>query len=176
VCEDGLRKGLRALGYVENENLVIDARYAEFKPDRLTHLASELVQLKPHAIWTHGPTSIHALKRATATVPIVVGVSRNLVERGIISSLARPGGNITGMDLRDGEILGKRLELLKEAVPKASRVAVLADPNDAGHVSIPKIIERDADALRVQLQRVEASKPEDFDRASAQSCGSKLTP
>lgn len=165
VCEDGFRQGLRVLGYVENANLIIDARYAEFKPDRLTHLASELVQLKSDAIWTHGPTSVHALKRATATVPIVVGVSRNLVERGIISSLARPGGNITGMDLRDGEILGKRLELLKEALPKASRVAVLADPNDVGHVSIPKIIERDAEALRVQLQRVEASKPEDFDRA-----------
>ena len=165
VCEDGFRQGLRTLGYVENENLVIDARYAEFKPDRLTHLTSELLRLKPHAIWTHGPTSVHVLKRATASVPIVVGVSRNLVERGIVSSLARPGGNITGMDLRDGEVLGKRLELLKEALPKASRVAVLADSTDAGHVSIPKIIERDAAALRVQLQRVEASKPEDFDRA-----------
>src|ERR671914_419072 len=152
VCNDGLRQGLRALGYMEHQNLVIETRYAEWKPERLQQFANELAQLNPQVLWTHGPTSVRALKQATSTVPIIVGVSRNLVELGIVASLARPGGNITGMDLRDGEILGKRLELLKEALPKASRVAVLADPNDAGHVSIPKIIERDADALRVQLQ------------------------
>jgi putative ABC transport system substrate-binding protein len=126
-----------------------------------------LAQLKPDAIWTHGPGSVSALKRATATIPIILGVSRNLVERGIVASLARPGGNVTGMDLRDGEILGKRLELLKEALPKSSRVGVLVDPDDAGHASIPKNIEKEAHALRVQLQRVEASGPEDFDRAFA---------
>ncbi len=167
VCNDGLRQGLRALGYVENQNLVIEARYVEWKPDRLQRFASELAQLKPDAIWTHGPGSVGALKRATATIPIILGVSRNLVELGIVSSLARPGGNVTGMDLRDDEIIGKRLELLKEAVPRSSRVVVLVDPNDAGHASIPKNIEKEAHALRVQLQRVEASGPEDFDRAFA---------
>jgi len=167
VCNDGLREGLRALGYVENQNLIIEARYAEWKPERLQQFAKELAQLNPDALWTHGPTSVRALQRATPTVPIVLGVSRNLVERGIVASLARPGGNVTGMDLRDGEILGKRLELLKEALPKSFRVGVLVDPNDAGHASIPKNIEKEAHALRVQLQRVEASGPEDFDRAFA---------
>ena len=167
VCNDGVRQGLRALGYVESQNLLIETRYAEWKPDRLQHFASELAQLKPNAIWTHGPTSVRALKRATETIPIILGVSRNLVELGIVSSLARPGGNITGMDLRDDEIMGKRLELLKEALAKTSRVAVLADPNDAGHAAIPKNIEQEARALRVQLQRVEASGPEAFDKLFA---------
>jgi putative ABC transport system substrate-binding protein len=167
VCNEGLRQGLRALGYVESQNLAIESRYAEWQPDRQQHFASELVQLKPDAIWTHGPLSVRSLKRATATIPIILGVSRNLVELGIVSSLARPGGNITGMDLRDDEILGKRLELLKESLPKTSRVAVLADPNDAGHANIPKNIEQEAHALRVQLQRVEASGPEAFDKAFA---------
>ena len=166
VCNDGVRQGLRALGYVENQNLVIEARYAEWKPDRLQHFVSELAQIKPDAIWTHGPT-VRALKQATATIPIILGVSRNLVELGIVASLARPGGNVTGMDLRDGEILGKRLELLKEALPKSSRAGVLVDPNDAGHASIPKNIEQEAHALRVQLQRVEASGAADLDRAFA---------
>src|SRR5918999_676402 len=163
VCNDGLRQGLRALGYVENQNLVIEARYAEWKPERLQQFANELAQLNPDALWTHGPASVSALQRATATIPIVLGVSRNLVELGIVESLARPGGNVTGMDLRDGEIIGKRLELLKEALPKSSRVGVLVDPNDAGHASIPKNIEKEAHALRLRLQRFEASRPEDFD-------------
>jgi putative ABC transport system substrate-binding protein len=167
VCNDGLRQGLRALGYVESQNLVIETRPAEWQPDRLQHFATELVQLKPDVIWTHGPLSVGALKRATTTIPIILGVSRNLVELGIVSSLARPGGNVTGMDLRDDEILGKRLELLKEALPKTSHVAVLADPNDAGHANIPRNIEQEAHALRVQLQRVEASGREAFDKAFA---------
>jgi putative ABC transport system substrate-binding protein len=164
VCNDGVRQGLRALGYIEHQNLVIETRYAEWKPDRLQHFARELAQLKLDAIWTHGPVAVRALQQATATIPIIVGVSRNLVELGIVAGLARPGGNVTGMDLRDSEVIGKRLELLKEALPKTSRVAVLVDPNDAGHASIPKNIEREAHGLRVVLQRVEASGPEDFER------------
>lgn len=167
VCNDGLRQGLRALGYRENQNLVIESRYAEWKPERLQQFANELAQLNPDALWTHGPTSVRALQRATATIPIVLGVSRNLVELGLVASLARPGGNVTGMDLRDGEIIGKRLELLKEALPKSSRVGVLVDPNDPGHASIPKSIEKEAHALRLRLQRFEVSRPEDFDRVFA---------
>ena len=167
MCNDGLRQGLRALGYVENQNLILEARYAEWKPERLQQFANELAQLNPDALWTHGPTSVGALQRATSTVPIVLGVSRNLVELGIVASLARPGGNVTGMDLRDGEILGKRLELLKEALPKSSRAGVLVDPNDAGHAAIPKNIQREAHALKVQLQRVEMRGAADFDRVFA---------
>ena len=160
-CNDGVRQGLRALGYIEKQNLIIEARHADFKPDRLQQFAKELAKLNPDALWTHG--AVRALKQATSTTPIILGVSRNLVELGLVASLARPGGNITGMDLRDGEILGKRLELLKEAIPKSSRVGVLADPSDPGHAAIPKNIEREAHALQIQLHRMEASRPEDFD-------------
>ncbi len=159
VCNDGLRQGLRELGYVEGQNVLIQTRHAEWKPGRLRHFASELAQLKPHLIWTHSLDAIRAIQRTTTTIPIIVGVSRNLVELGIVSSLARPGGNITGMDLRDSEIIGKRLELLKEALPKTSRVAVLVDSNDSGHASIPRNMEEEARALKVQLQRVEATGP-----------------
>ena len=165
VCNDGLRQGLRELGYVEGQNVLIQTRHAEWKPDRLRHLAGELAQLKPHLKWTHSLDAIRAIQSTTTTIPIIVGVSRNLVELGIVSSLARPGGNITGMDLRDSEIIGKRLELLKEALPKTSRVAVLVDPNDSGHASIPRNMEEEARALRVQLQRVEARGPEAFEQA-----------
>jgi putative tryptophan/tyrosine transport system substrate-binding protein len=165
VCNDGLRQGLRELGYIEGQNVLIQTRHAEWKPDRLRHLAGELAQLKPHLIWTHSLEAIRAIQRTTTTIPIIVGVSRNLIELGIVSSLARPGGNITGMDLRDSEIIGKRLELLKEALPKTSRVAVLVDSNDSGHASIPKNMEEEARALRVQLQRVEARGPEAFEQA-----------
>jgi putative ABC transport system substrate-binding protein len=103
--------------------------------------------------------------KATITIPIVIGVSSDLVEQGIVGSLSRPGGNITGMELRDLEILGKRLELLKQAVPTASRVAVLVDPTIPNHSGVPGNIEAEARTLKVQLQRVEASTPKDFDKA-----------
>jgi putative tryptophan/tyrosine transport system substrate-binding protein len=165
VCNDGVRQGLRALGYVEGQNLLIQTRYAEWNSERLQRFAAELIEVKPQLIWTHSLAAIRAVRAATTTIPIVVGVSRNLVELGIVSSLAHPGGNITGMDLRDSEIIGKRLELMKEALPKASRLAVLVDPNDPGHRSIPKNMEEEARALRVQLQRVEARGPEAFEQA-----------
>jgi len=165
VCNDGVRRGLRALGYVEGQNVLIQTRYAEWRSDRLRHFAGELTQLKPHLIWTHSLGAISALQETTTTIPIVVGVSRNLVELGIVTSLAHPGGNITGMDLRDSEIIGKRLELMKEALPKTSRVAALVDPNDTGHTSIPMNMEQEARALRVHLQRVEARGPDAFEQA-----------
>jgi putative ABC transport system substrate-binding protein len=165
ICKDGFRQGLSDLGYVEKQNILLEYRYAESKPDRLSDLAGELVQLKPDVIWTHSPPSVLTAKRATATIPIVVGVARDLVEQGIVSSLARPGGNITGMELRDSEIIGKRLELLKQTLPKASRVAVLVNPNDPSHAHVPGNIEPEARALGLQLQRLEASGPQAFDKA-----------
>ena len=163
VCNEGVRQGLRALGYVEGQNLLIQTRYAEWKSDRLDPLAAQLAQIKPNLIWTHSLGAIRAVRRATTTIPIIVGVSRNLVELGIVSSLAHPGGNITGMDLSDSDIIGKRLELMKEALPKISRVAVLVDPRDPGHASIPRNMEEEARVLRVQLRRVEARSPEAFE-------------
>jgi putative tryptophan/tyrosine transport system substrate-binding protein len=167
TCINGFRHGLGALSYFERRNILFEIRYADSKFDRLAELAAELVQLRPDVIWTHSPPLVLAAKRATGTIPIVVGVARDLVEQGIVSSLARPGGNITGMEARDNEIIGKRLELLKQTVSKISRVAVLVNPNDPGHVAIPGNIEPDARALRIQLQRVEASGAEAFDKAFA---------
>jgi putative ABC transport system substrate-binding protein len=165
VCPDGFLEGMRELGYVDGQNIVIKFRSGESKPERFREVAADVVRSAPDVIWTHGISAILAVKQATTTIPIVVGVSRNLVELGIVSSLARPGGNITGMELRDLEIIGKRLEILKETVPKASRVAVLVDTKDPNHANLPKDSESEARALNVRLQRVEASAAEAFDKA-----------
>jgi putative ABC transport system substrate-binding protein len=166
-CTDAFRQRLRELGYVDGQHIVIESRYGEPKPERLREDAAALVRSAPDIIWTHSPPAVLAAKQATATIPVVVGVSRDLVEQGIVSSLARPGGNITGMELRDNEIIGKRLEILKETVPKASRVAVLVNSNDPSHAIVPKNIEPEARALNVRLQRVELSAPEALDEAFA---------
>jgi putative ABC transport system substrate-binding protein len=165
VCPDGFRQGMRELGYVDGQNIVIEFRSGESKPERFREVAADLVRSAPDVIWTHGISTLLAAKQATTTIPIVVGVSRDLVEQGIVSSLARPGGNITGMELRDLEIIGKRLEVLKETVPKADRVAVLIDTNDPSHANVLKNIEPEARALNVRLQRVEASAAKVFDTA-----------
>ena len=165
TCINGFRRGLGVLGYSEKRNIAFEIRYADSKFDRLADLTAELVKLKPAVIWTHSPPLVLAAKRATATIPIVVGVARDLVEQGIVSSLARPGGNITGMEARDSEIIGKRLELLKQTASRISRVAVLVNPEDPGHAAIPQNIEPDARALRVQLQRVEVSSAAALDKA-----------
>jgi putative ABC transport system substrate-binding protein len=116
-CNSSFREGVRELGWIEGQNLRIEERHGEFKPDRLRELAAELVRMAPDVIWTHSPPAVHAAKQATNSIPIVIGVASDLVEQGIVAgTLARPGGNITGMELRDLEIMGKRLELLKQAV------------------------------------------------------------
>lgn len=165
VCPDGFRQGMRQLGYVDGQNIFIEFRSGQSKPERFREVAADVVRSAPNVIWTHGLAAILAVREATTTIPIVVGVSRNLVEQRIVSSLARPGGNITGMELRDLEIIGKRLEILRETVPKAARVAVLVDANDPSHANILKNIEPEASALNVRLQRVEASAAEAFDKA-----------
>lgn len=165
VCPDGFRRGMRELGYVDGQNIVIEFRSGGSKPERFREVAAALVRTAPDVIWTHGLAAILAVKQATKTIPIVVGVSRNLVEQGIVSSLARPGGNITGMEMRDLEIIGKRLEILKETVPKAMRVAVLVDTSDPSHADIPKNIEPEARALNMRLQRVEARTADALDEA-----------
>jgi putative tryptophan/tyrosine transport system substrate-binding protein len=165
TCHNGFRRGLGDLGYSEGRNILFEIRYADSNSHRHSDLAAQMVQLRPDVIWTHSPPLVLAVKRATTTIPVVVGVARDLVELKIVSSLARPGGNITGMESRDNEILGKRLEILKETLPKVSRVAVLVNPNDPGHAAIPGNIEAEARTLRVQLQAVEASGTEALERA-----------
>ena len=121
---EAFRQGLRELGYVEGKNIVIEWRYAEGKPDRLPALAAELVRLKVDVIVTGGPVATRAAKEATSTIPIVMAQDSDPVGSGFVASLARPGGNITGLATLAPELSGKQLELLKEIIPRLSRVAV----------------------------------------------------
>ena len=129
---EAFRQGLRELGYVEGKNIVIEWRYAEGKLDRLPALAAELVRLKVDIIVTGGPAATRAAKEATVTIPIVMAQDTDPVGNGFVASLARPGGNITGLSTLAPELSGKQLELLKEIVPKLSRVAVLGTSTRAG--------------------------------------------
>jgi len=161
-CIFAFQQGLRALGYVEGHTLLVDYRYAEEDPNRLPALLAELIQLGPDVIWLHSTPGAWAAKRATTTIPIVIGIAADMVEQGIVESLAQPGGNLTGLEQRTSELAGKRLELLKEAIPTISRVAVLVDPRERAHAYIPNNIAKEAHALGVQLQRIEASDPPAF--------------
>jgi ABC-type uncharacterized transport system substrate-binding protein len=162
---NAFRQGLRDLGYVEGQTIRLELRYAAWQWDRLPSLAAELVQLQPDVIVVHTTPGALAAKQATTTIPIVVAVSEDLVAEGIVASLARPGGNITGQNLRDPELAGKRLELLKEAVPTLTQVAVLVHAADRAHDRVPGHIAAEAQALGVRLQRVEVDNVETFDRA-----------
>ncbi len=159
------REGLREIGYVEGQNITIEYRYADGQPDRLPALAAELVHLKVDVIVTLGTDATRHAKEATSTIPIVMTQDNDPVATGFVASLARPGGNITGLSTLSPELSGKRLELLKEVVPKLSRVAVLWDPTTPGLAVSFKETEVAAQSLRVQLQSLEVTKPEDFDRA-----------
>jgi putative ABC transport system substrate-binding protein len=121
---EAFRHGLRELGYVEGKNITIEYRYAEGKPDRLPALAAELLRLKVEIIVSGGPTITRSIKEVTRTIPIVMAFDTDPVGNGIISSLALPGGNITGLSVLSPELGGKRLELLKEIIPKLSRVTI----------------------------------------------------
>ena len=129
---EAFRQGLRELGYVEGKNIVIEWRSAEGKQDRLPALAAELVRLKVDIIVSGGPIPTRSAKEATSTTPIVMGFDIDPVGNGFVASLARPGGNITGLSTLAPEISGKQLELLREIVPKLSRVGVLGDVTRPG--------------------------------------------
>jgi ABC-type uncharacterized transport system substrate-binding protein len=165
-CLPAFQQGLRDPGYVEGQTILLEYRYAEEQPDRFPVLAAELVQLAPDVIWLNSTPAALATKRVTTTIPVVIGVGVKFEELGIVASLARPGGNFTGMEFRSSEVMGKQLELFKEAVPTISQVAVLVDPaRDYAH--IPSNIAREALALGVQLRRFEAGAPEAFEPAFA---------
>ena len=127
---EAFRQGLRELGYVEGKNIVIEPRYAEGKLDRLPELAADLVRLNVDVIVTSGPTATRPAKEATSTIPIIMTFDDDPVGSGFVASLARPGGNITGLSTLAPEISGKQLELLKETVPKVGRVAVIGTSAD----------------------------------------------
>src|SRR5713226_3343875 len=158
-------QGLRELGYVEGKNIVIELRSAEGKADRLPSLAAELVRLKVDIIVTAGPQSTRAAKEATSTIPIVMGFDIDPVGSGFVASLARPGGNITGLSTLAPEISGKQLELLKEIIPKLSRVAVFGTSTQPGSAQSLREVELAAGAFKVQLQYLDVVSPKDIETA-----------
>jgi len=165
---EAFRHGLRDLGYVEGRNVVIEYRDTEGKFERLPALAAELVALKVDVIVAVVTLEALAAKQATRTLPIVVAAAADAVGSGLVTSLARPGGNVTGLSILAPELVGKRLEHLKQAVPGVSRVAVLWHPGALGERTEKDMLkgaEVAARALGVRLQVVEARGPEDFDRA-----------
>ena len=160
------QQGLRELGYVEGNNIVIEYRYAEEKFDRLPALAAELVRLKVDVIVTGGGNITRAAKEATSTIPIVMAQDTDPVANGFVASLARPGGNITGLSNLAPEIRGKQLELLKEIVPKLSRAAVLGtSANNPGNAQQLREIELAAAVFKVQLQYLDVLRPDDIETA-----------
>src|SRR5438552_4352151 len=166
---DAFRQGLRELGWVEGQNIVIDYRYAEGRIDRLPDLAAELVRLKVDLIVASaGTQAATAAKNATGTIPIVMIFVRDPVGTGLIASLARPGGNVTGVSGSAGlDLFAKQLELLKETVPKIRRVAILSNPDNAYHQLAIREVNVAARSLGVQLQLLEARGPNEFDGAFA---------
>ena len=165
---EAIRLALRELGYIEGQNIAFEYRYAEGKQDRWPALAAELVRLKVDIIVVTGGTIwVRAVKNATKTIPIVMIGLAAPVEDGLVESLARPGGNVTGVTNLSGELSGKRLELLKEAVPKVTRVAVLYNPVAPGIVLELKEVQTAARALGVTIQPWEVRPADGFDRVFA---------
>jgi putative ABC transport system substrate-binding protein len=162
---EAFRQGLRELGYVEGKNIVIEWRFAEGKADRLPGLAAELVRRKVDVIVTVGPLVTRSAKEATSTISIVMGQDTDPIGNGFVASLARPGGNITGLATLAPEISGKQLEFLKEIVPKLSRVAVVGTSTRPGNAEALRATELAAKALTVQLQYLEVRDPKDIETA-----------
>jgi putative tryptophan/tyrosine transport system substrate-binding protein len=158
---DALRMGLRQLGYEEGKNVITEYRWAEGRYDRLTELAAELVNLNVNVIVAPGTPSAQAAKQATSTIPIVA-ISGDPVAFGLVASLARPGGNLTGLTFFYAEICAKRVELIKEAVPSLTRVAVFVNPANPA-TSIPlTAMQRTASALKSELVPIEVTTPDDI--------------
>jgi putative ABC transport system substrate-binding protein len=160
---DAFRQGLRELGYVEGQNLVIESRFGS--DDRLPDLADELVRLKVDVIFAPMTNELRAAENATRTIPIVMATPSDPIASGFIASLAHPGGNVTGLTSIFGDLSAKRLELFKEAVPRITRVAVLADPAIPNYVAVMKGLEETARSLRLKLQILEVRHPGDLDTA-----------
>jgi len=162
---DAFRQGLRELGYVEGKNIVIEWRSSEGKTDRLPGLAAELVRLKVDVIVSTGPPGTRATKEATSTIPIVMEQDPDPIGNGFVASLARLGGNITGLATLRPELSGKQLELLKEIIPKLSRVAVFGTSTFSGSAQRIREIKLAAGAFKVQLQYVDVLDPKDIETA-----------
>src|SRR5262249_44061699 len=162
---EAFRQGLRQLGDVEGQNIAIEARYADARADRLPDLAAELAPSKVDIILAVNNPASAAAQRATTTTPIVMAGATDPIGAGFVTALARPGGRITGLSSQFGEAGGKRLQLLREAIPNVSRVAVLWDPTEPGRRAEVSVIAAAARALEVPLQILEARSPQDIDIA-----------
>jgi len=159
---EGFRLGLRELGWVEGQSVTIDYRWAEGRGDRLPGLAEELVRLNVDLIVTHGAAATLAARRATATIPIVFASADDAVTSGLVASLARPGGNVTGLTIISPELSGKRLELLREVVPSLKRLAVLRNPTNPVTLLELKATQAAAQSLGLQIQSLEVADPDGF--------------
>jgi putative ABC transport system substrate-binding protein len=159
------RAGLRDFGYLEGRNLVIDFRWARGNYKRLPELAAELIRSKPDVLVAHGPPGALAAKRATDTIPIVLGAIGAEVEIGLVEGLARPGGNVTGLSFFVLELNAKRLEVLKEAVPRLGRVGVLLKRDNPANTPLLSAMENAAQTLKLQLQPIEVRDPGDLESA-----------
>jgi putative tryptophan/tyrosine transport system substrate-binding protein len=162
---DAFRQGLRELGYIEGKNIVVEYSYADGKLNRVPALAAEMVRLKVEVIVTGGSAATRPAKEATATIPIVMAQDTDPVGNGFVASLARPGGNITGLSIVAPELGGKQLELLKETVPKLVRVVVPSNPDEASYAQLRKETELAAKALKIQTQFLDARGPKDVESA-----------
>jgi len=161
---EALQLGLRDHGYVDGRDFTIEYRWAENRFDRLPELAAELVRLNPHVIITHGTPCSLALKRATSAIPIVISIIGNPVENGVVSSLARPGGNITGASFFSDEVTAKRLEILKTGHPPLLRIGFLTNHQLAGS-GTTRAMEAMAKALNVRVQFLDVRTPDELDGA-----------
>jgi|SRR5690349_1400694 len=168
---EAFRQGIRELGYIEGKTVVLEARYGEGKSERLAQLARELVRWKADVIVTSTDAATAAVRRQTRTTPIVMAFSTDPVGTGFVASLGRPGGNVTGLSNITAELGGKRLELLKDAVPRLSRVAFLWNPDVRGAVLDYKETEARARSLRLKLHSLEIATADDLDQAFATLTG-----
>jgi putative ABC transport system substrate-binding protein len=164
---DALRTGLRQLGYEEGNNIVFEYRWAEGRYDRLPELAAELVNLNVDVLVAHSTLGARAAKQATSTIPIVVAAVADPVDVGLVASLARPGGNLTGLTFFLAEICSKRVELIREAIPTLTRVAVIVNPSNPSHPIVLEVMQRTAGALGVELVPVEVKVRDDIAAAIA---------
>ena len=164
---EAVRQGFRALGYVEGQSIALEVRWAEGRLERFPELVAEMVRLKVDVLVVGSTPGGLAAQKATTTIPVVMVGVGDPVRSGLVASLARPGGNLTGLSLMNPEISGKRLQLLKEVVPKVSRFAVLTNPGNPIHGTFWKETQVAARKLGVQLQSLEVRGPEDFERAFA---------
>ena len=174
VFQDSLILGLRELGYVEGKNIAIEWRFADGKPDRVAGFAAELVRLNPELIVCHSTPAAKTLQAATRTIPIVMGSAADPVGSGLVASLARPGGNMTGLSVISVDISPKQIELLRAFVPGLSRIGFLLNPDNISTVAVSKAINAAARSAAVQIVAIEARTPEEIERGFARVSQERL--